>query len=308
MPSRSSASPTPRLPRNRKQILWSLLVLLAAYAILWFREHSAASLERPLPHALPDTNQYLAERFNGQPSLHVLLGVPRDESSQDDILIERAQYVLSYNPRTKCANWVAWNQSAWWYGTVPRHRGPFLPDPLLPPQYAPVLHRDYTNSGFDRGHLVRSEERSRTKEDNLTTFYTTNIIPQTHALNTGPWLDLEEVIERLCKEARKELFIFAGPIYHDTSRTIIGQGVRVPAECFKIVVILPKGRGLDAVTTSTPTLAVRMANRPTVSGSWEQFLTSIRDIERATGYRFLTSVPDSIARVLKTRRTVPVVF
>jgi len=53
---------------------------------------------------------------------------------------------------------------------------------------------------------------------------------------------------------------------------------------------------------------VRMANRPIVLGSWEQFLTSIRDIERATGYRFLTSVPDSIARVLKTRRTVPVVF
>ena len=308
---RRIAPPVRRMPRNRRQIIWSLLILLAAYALIWFQQHNTQHQigQRPTT-VLPDTSHYLGERFAGSPALHILLGVPRDASDDDDVIIERSQYVLSYNPTTRCANWIAWNQSAWWYGTAPRHRGPFLPDPLLPPQYPPVLHRDYTNSGFDRGHLVRSEERTRTPEDNLTTFYTTNIIPQYHALNAGPWLRLEEYVEHLCKEGSRELFIIAGPIYHDTSRTTIGRGVRVPAECFKIIVILPKGHGADAVTAQTPTIAVRMPNRPDISGSWEQFVTTISDIERATGYRFFTALPDSIARTLKARRTVapPVAF
>lgn len=308
---RRFAPPVRRTPRNRRQIMWSLLILLAAYALLWFEQHDLQHQSGRAPNTVPhDTGHYLGERFNGSPSLHVLLGVPRDASGDDDVIIERSQYVLSYNPTTRCANWVAWNQSAWWYGTAPRHRGPFLPDPLLPPQYPPVLHREYTASGFDRGHLVRSEERTRTPEDNLTTFYTTNILPQYHALNAGPWLQLEEYVERLSKEGGRELFIIAGPIYHDTSQTTIGRGVRVPAECFKIIVILPKGHSTDAVTTQTPTIAVRMPNRPDISGSWEQFATTVSDIERATGYRFFTALADSIARTLKSRRTVvpPVAF
>lgn len=307
---RSSAPQLRRMPRNRRQVIWSLLILLAAYALIWFQQHGEQHQFGRQPNAFrPDTSHFLGERFDGRPALHVLLGVPRDASSDNDVIIERSQYVLSYNPATRCANWVAWNQSAWWYGTAPRHRGPFLPDPLLPAQYPPVLHRDYTNSGFDRGHLVRSEERTRTPEDNETTFYTTNIVPQHHALNAGPWLQLEEYVEHLCKEGNRELFIIAGPIYHDTSRTTIGRGISVPAECFKIIVILPKGHGLDAITAQTPTIAVRMPNRPEISGSWEQFATTISDIERATGYRFLTAVPDSIARALKSQRaSLPVAF
>jgi endonuclease G len=151
--------------------------------------------------------------------------------------------------------------------------------------------------------MVRSEERTRTDEDNRTTFYTTNILPQYHALNAGPWLRLEEYVEQLCKQYNRELFIVAGPIYHDTCRTVIGRGVRVPAECFKIIVVLPKGRANESVTATTPVIAVRMPNRPDISGSWEQYVTTVSDIERATSYRFFTALPDDIARALKQQRT-----
>lgn len=291
-----------------RQILWSALLLLLAYVVFWLHQRSSHHEQSVLPPPSGDASRFIAERFYGDPRIHVMMGIPQDATPNDDVLIERAQYVLSYNPTTRCANWVAWNLSAWWYGTVKRHRGQFLPDPLLPPQYPPVLHRDYVGSGFDRGHLVRSEERTRTEEDNLTTFYTTNIVPQYHELNAGPWLRLEEYVEQLCKTRRCELYIVAGPIYHDTSRATIGRGIRVPAECFKIILVLPKGAGREAVTTATPVIAVRMPNARWVNGSWEQFATTIADIERATGYRFLTALPDSVARVLKTRRTAGVVF
>ncbi len=294
-----------RLPRNPRQIIWSIVALLAAYAIVWYQQHSTPShLSQSLRDSLlHDTTRYVAERFPGSPAIHVLLGMPKDASPDDDIVIERAQYVLSYNPTTRCPNWVAWNQSAWWYGPAPRYRGPFLPDPLLPSRFPPVLHRDYTGSGFDRGHMVRSEERTRNAEDNRTTFYTTNILPQHHALNAGPWLRLEEYVERLCKEYDRELYIIAGPIYHDTSRTTIGAGVRVPAECFKIIVVLPKGRTHESVTSTTPVIAVRMPNRPEISGEWDQYITTVSDIERATGYRFFDVLPAAVARALKQQRT-----
>lgn len=295
--------------RNPRQILWSLLVMLAGYAILWWQQqHNTHPLRQSVADSITGDTLFVAERFPGSHAIHLMLGTPTDATPNDDVLLQRPQYVLSYNPVTRCPNWVTWNQSAWWYGSAPRHRGPFLPDPLLPRQYTPVYHRDYTNSGYDRGHLVRSEERTRTEEDNRTTFYTTNIVPQHHALNTGPWLRLEEYVERLCKEGRRELYIIAGPIFHDTSRTTIGSSVRVPAECFKIIVVLPKGRGRESVTTATDVIAVRMPNRMDVHGSWEQFITTVADIERATGYRFLTALPDSIARVLKTRRATTIAF
>ncbi|GIV54612.1 MAG: hypothetical protein KatS3mg039_1130 [Candidatus Kapaibacterium sp.] len=291
--------------RNRRQLLWSILALLIGYAIVWFNNHHQAtpagqSVRDSIASA--DTTQFLAERSVGDPTIHVALGVPTDATPDNDVLLRRTQYVLSYNPTTRCANWVAWNQSAWWYGSAPRYRGQFLPDPLLPPEFQPVLHRDYVGSGFDRGHLVRSEERTRSASDNRTTFYTTNILPQYHALNAGPWLRLEEYVEHLCKQNSRELFIIAGPIYHDTSRTTIGRGVRVPAECFKIIVVLPKGRAKESVTSNTPVIAVRMPNLPDITGSWEQFATTVSDIERATGYRFFTALPDYVARALKEQR------
>ncbi|MCX7929145.1 MAG: DNA/RNA non-specific endonuclease [Chlorobi bacterium] len=290
--------------KNTRQILWSFLVLLAGLALLWWQQqHENSRLTQSLHDSLAinDTSAFVAERDSGNSAIHTILGTPEDATPHNDIIIKRWQYVLSYNPTTRCPNWVAWNQSAWWYGSAPRHRGQFMPDPLLPSVYVPVLHRDYVNSGYDRGHIVRSEERTRSVEDNRTTFYTTNTIPQTHELNTGPWLRLEEYVEQLCKRHRHELYIVAGPIYHDTSRTVIGRGVRVPTECFKIIVILPKGGRSRHVTTMTNVVAVRMPNRSDVSGSWEQYVTTVADIERATGYRFLTAVPDSILHVLRSK-------
>ncbi|MCX8050492.1 MAG: DNA/RNA non-specific endonuclease [Chlorobi bacterium] len=291
--------------RNPRQIVWSLLVLLATYAVIWWQQqHNGTPIAQSLRDTLTeDTSAFVAERNIGNDNIHLELGMPTDATPNDDVIIRRWQYVLSYNPTTRCPNWVAWNLSAWWYGSARRHRGQFMPDPLLPPQYPAVLHRDYVGSNYDRGHMVRSEERTRSEEDNRATFYTTNILPQTHALNAGPWLRLEEYVERLCKNDRQELYIVAGPIYHDTSRTVIGRGVRVPAECFKIIVVLPKGAGKRSVTTATEVIAVRMPNRPDVSGSWEQYVTSVSDIEQATGYRFFTALPDSVARILKSKGT-----
>jgi endonuclease G len=85
---------------------------------------------------------------------NIRFGMPADAKtdpeSREAYLIERPQYVLSYNAKTRTPNWVSWRLRKEDIGNAAR--GPFAPDPLLPKGViARVTSRDYEGSGFDRG-------------------------------------------------------------------------------------------------------------------------------------------------------------
>ncbi len=235
-------------------------------------------------------------------SVHVALGVPIDNDSTDDYYIIRYQYVISYNHNKNTCNWVAWNLNADWYGDAERFSGNFKKDTALPTGWYQVKHDDYTNSGYDRGHMVRSEERTKNDSDNLSTFFTTNILPQRPDLNRGVWLDLEYHCEDLCKKENKELYIVAGGIFHSDS-TLMGKGiVPVPDSCFKIIVVLSKGQGVKNVSTTTEVIAVVMPNIDGImKDDWEKYKTTVRRIENSTGYDFLTSISKEIQNVIENK-------
>jgi len=233
-------------------------------------------------------------------SVHTALGVPTDNDPSDDYYIIRPQYVISYNKNRNVANWVSWNLNKDWYGDAPRHQGKFITDTTLPTGFYRVKHDDYTNSGFDRGHIVRSEERTATEEDNISTFYLTNILPQTPDLNQGVWLNFEYYCENLCKNEDKELYIIAGGIFH--SKNSINGLIAVPDSCFKIVVVMDRGKGLKDVNENTTIYSVVMPNIAGIrSVPWVQYKTTVRRIENSTGYDFLSCVPKKIQNVIETK-------
>lgn len=232
-------------------------------------------------------------------SIHVALGVPKDNDSTNDYYIVRHQYVLSYNNNLNVCNWVSWNLNADWFGDVERYDGNFKQDTLLPENFYRVKHSDYTNSGYDRGHMVRSEERTATIEDNISTFFLTNILPQKPDLNRGVWLDLEYYCEDFCKKENKELYIIAGGIFHSNSK--INDIITIPDSCFKIIVVLSKGQGLKDVNENTQIIAVVMPNIDGISkDEWEIYKTSIDRIENSTGYDFLNCVPKTIQNIIES--------
>ncbi len=257
---------------------------------------SAEPVTRPASQSTNDT----ATESGLSRNVHVALGIPTDSDPSDDYLIDHGVYVVSYNPKKNVPNWVAWALDRSFLGHV-RRKNNFRPDSQLPANFYHVIPQDYHDSGYDRGHLCPSADRQDSPSDNSLTFLMTNIQPQLHELNEGPWEKLEEHERELARRRDAELFIVAGGIF-DSPYQSIGHGVAVPKANFKIIVALRQGQSAPDVKSETKAIAVIMPNEASVgSHPWTDHLTSIDAIEQATGYDFLSNVPKAVQAVIEAK-------
>lgn len=238
---------------------------------------------------------------------NVRFGMPaaatNDSANKSAYLIDRAQYVLSYNDGTKNPNWVCWNLTAADIGNTERDSS-FEPDPDLP--FTRVKTSDYSGSGFDRGHMCASKDRSDSPENNNIAFYMTNIVPQAPNNNQKAWRLLEEYCRTLAKQGN-ELYIACGP--HGTGgegkngrADHIGKGkvqIEVPASVWKVVLVLPNKDA--APTAQSRAIAVWMPNDQSVGTDWKQYVVKVADVEARTGYTFFPLVPAEVAGPIKGR-------
>jgi endonuclease G len=233
----------------------------------------------------------------------VALGVPTDADPSDDLLLDERAFVLSYSPLKRGPNWVAWRLDHSNLGRVHRSND-FRPDLSLPARFYRVNESDYRHSGYDRGHLCPSADRGSSAADNSLTFLFTNLLPQLHELNAGPWERLE-VFARQRAERGQVVYIVAGGIFSSPFPTI-GQGVAVPNANFKVLVILNEGQGASDVSERTEVFAVLMPNQHGVGRhDWAEYVTSVDAVEAASGYDFLRAIPEGIGRVLEARTNRP---
>lgn len=239
----------------------------------------------------------------GQPtSVHLTPGNPSNASTinSNNYLLQKSQYALSYNKSKGIPNWVSWQLNKSWMGDVPRQND-FRPDDKLPSGWYRVKPTDYTNSGYNRGHMTPSEDRTKKVADNSATFLMTNIIPQAPDNNQGPWNNLESYCRDLVKKQGKELYIISGG--YGSKGTIADGKVSIPANTWKVIMVLDKpGLGVKGVTTKTRVIAVIMPNSDGIRNvNWKTYRTTVRQIESKTGYNFLSSVPISVQNAIETR-------
>ncbi len=240
-------------------------------------------------------------------SVHLLLGNPSGATTnianQDNYLILRPQYSLSYNRSKGTPNWSSWQLNQSWLGNAPRQNN-FRPDQSLPPGWDQVRPSDYIHTGYDKGHLTPSADRSRTIEDNSATFLMTNMIPQSPDNNQGPWADLEDYCRSLA-HAGKELYIIAG--IAGKQGTIAQGKVTVPQVTWKIIVVFDHpGSGSQDVTKNTPVIAIEMPNSSGIrTKNWQSFQTTVHQIEVHTGYNFLSNISPSIQKEIEIKILSP---
>ena len=236
-------------------------------------------------------------------SIHLTLGNPSNATANTgtptNFLMLKPQYALSYNRDRGEPNWVSWHLSMDWLGSAPRQND-FRADTTLPAAWYHVQGTDYSGSGFDRGHMCPSADRTLTITDNSATFLMTNMIPQAPDNNQGPWADLESFCRSLVL-AGNELYIISGS--DGTAGTITNGHVTIPTFTWKIIVVLPEGdNDLARVTTSTRVIAVDMPNMQGIrNNDWRQYRTTVNSIEAVTGYDFLSNISTAIQSVIEAR-------
>lgn len=238
-------------------------------------------------------------------SKHTTLGLPAPASTSDPdaFLSVKSEYVISYNSNLKVPNWVSWELNTSYLGSTPR-QDDFRPDDTLPATLPQAALADYSGSGYDRGHMCPSADRTLTVTANSQTFYLTNMVPQAPNNNQGPWVDLETESRNLAR-AGKELFIVSGGTFSASSNAIGSGGVVVPDQTFKVIVVLDAvGQGPSAVTTNTRVIAVLMPNENSqisITADWHDFRVSVDTIEAMTGNDFLSEVDPAVQAVIEAR-------
>ena len=227
-------------------------------------------------------------------------------SSSTNYYLAKPDYILSYNNNRGTANWVSWHLSSAWLGNTSRCNC-FRSDQNLPNNFFKVTSSDYTNSGFDRGHMCPSADRNSSPTSNSNTYFMTNIAPQAPDNNQRSWASFENYLRSLTLQGN-EVYIIAGVAgsggtgRNGFASTIDNGNITVPDSFWKVALILPNGNNdISRVTTSTRVIAINIPNDQGISTNWTNFRTSVNTIENLTGLDLLENIPNSIESVLESR-------
>lgn len=196
---------------------------------------------------------------------------------------------LSFNSRCHIPNWVSWELTAdETTGDVDR-TNKFYNDPEI--EGCPDSW-DYSNSGYDRGHMAPAGDMKWDSKAMEETFFLSNICPQVKSLNTGSWKNLEEKC-RLWAQIDRRIYIVCGPVIDDKPLELIGESkVWVPKRFFKAII----------APYSTPARGIGfiMPNGKVVGGM-QACAVTIDEVERVTGHDFFASLPDDLENELESQ-------
>lgn len=261
---------------QRKNNLVSLLMLLLIAGGLWYLiQHADA---RP------------GYRDEGNSSLdHIekaeMARTPADTPEQ---LLYRTGYTASYNSEWKLPNWVCYELLRSETQGESSRSDRFVSDPDV--KDTPADTRDYTHSGYDRGHMAPAGDMKWSEEAMKESFLLSNICPQAPGLNRGRWKELEEQV-REWAQRDSALLIACGPIVSKSPRTIGRHHIAVPERYFKVVAAPYVGR---------PRGIAFLFDNSDEQPSIRTLAVTIDSVEKITGIDFFYNLPDSIENQIES--------
>lgn len=228
-------------------------------------------------------------------------------SQNNNYLVSRNEYTYSYDNSRGLINWVSWHLSTAWMGSASRQND-FRTDTALPSSFYRASSTAYSGSGFDRGHVCPSADRTYSTAANSNTFYMSNMMPQSPNNNRQTWRLFEEYLREVAEDGN-EIHIIAGVIgqggtgSNGSANTIASGNIDVPASVWKVALILPNGTNdVSRVTTSTRVIAVNMPNTQNINTTnWGIYRTSVNAIESQTGLDLFENISNSIESVIESR-------
>lgn len=199
-------------------------------------------------------------------------------------IVKHTAYQLAYYEAAEQPYWVSYVADRSLVAGGAERRNNFFEDVKVSTGSATT--RDYSRSGWSRGHMAPCDDFKANQEICDETFAMSNMCPQNQSLNGGRWNSLETFVNRRAFRGKSSIVI-CGPIFRTSPANIgkIGRSeVWVPDAFYKVVYSGDKGE--DRV------IAFVMDNKPQPKGPLSQWAVSIDEIEKATDLDFFASMPD----------------
>ena len=231
-------------------------------------------------------------------------GATANTNDHSHYLIQRTIEALDYNDTLGEPNWASWDLTAADANGAVDRQDSFAADTNLPPNFHTVGTGDYSGSGYDRGHLCPSADRTDTTNHNDLTFLMSNMMPQAPDNNRITWGNFEDYCRAQVQSASNyELLIICGPSGFTGAKINTNGYVSIPSYTWKIVVVVPPGAGTatNRITATNRVIAIKVPNTNGVSSTWQNFITSANQIQVDTGLTFFTALPPAVAAALRAK-------
>lgn len=222
-------------------------------------------------------------------------------------------YCVGYNTTLKANGWTAfkwyggfssnnknWYRNNWRQGETFNGYGgtgdPFQPDPVLPASMR-LTSEDYSDWGYQRGHILGSADRLNSKEANGQTFYLSNISPQLKGFNEqGIWWNLENFLRNTYDKSsiRDTLYVVKGGTITAGNYKMIGSDGKLVCPNYYYMAILAFAKKFAKTNGGYYAIAFWMPHQVNVDAVSSKYAISIDDLERRTGIDFFCNLPDDI--------------
>ncbi len=195
-------------------------------------------------------------------------------------------YFLLYDTKLHLAHYVAYplykdltdkkvdRTNAWGY------------DPRISKAYQPNLKRSYVED-YSKGHQIPSGDRVSSRDDNASTFYYSNMVPQNQKHNAGIWQQLESDVRKLA-ESVDTLYVVTGVGFDNTNYKYAhdteGMACPIPDYFYKVVVWRDKQERWHSKAWCIP--------HEGYSGGYDNYKKTLREMEAKTGFDFFPALND----------------
>ncbi|KAI9799098.1 MAG: nuclease [Piccolia ochrophora] len=215
-------------------------------------------------------------------------------------LAVRHPLISSFDRRLRNPSWVAEHITAESLQVKKgdRHHSYFAEDPSVPEKFRAKL-KDYSHSGYDRGHQVPAADAKWEQQAMDDTFFLTNMCPQVgDGFNRDYWAHLEDFCRRLTT-TYPSVRIVTGPLYLPkrdatdgkwrVSYEVIGSppSVAVPTHFYKVIFAEDGKTGGNVALGAFVLPNAVIANEKPLT----EFEVPVEAVERASGLDFASKLP-----------------
>lgn len=262
---------------------WLVAIIIAILSFITGKSWT----EWDIPQTILDqVKRYTQEETAEQPADEWTIQqmeIPVMSAKKQGQVIHRTGYTLAYDAKTRTPQWVAWELTKKETQGTEERSNDFQPDPDV--KGAKVVTKDYSHSGYDRGHMAPAADMKWSKKAMMESFYMSNICPQDHNLNTSDWSKLENKSRQWARRYGK-VYIVCGPIYNGKRNEYIGDHrVKVPDAFFKVVLINEKKK--------QRAMGFYFENEAG-ERKLQEYLVPVDRLEQLTGMDFFSALPDNL--------------